>query len=767
MIDYRNNPKIDNMLFLLVEGVLDQEGIDYINNWLSSDPGATKYYCDFINDYVAMKYQVNSLIEMDEEFFSVSNEFDAELWAALADVEKTAPEVEIKPSHEKPREPIKRVVYSPQEKRKMSKSSIIFLVINAAAVLFIVLFLKFAPPKNTVEVATLTDAVNAKWSYHQLPERGIRLPVSTSDPIELQHGVIEIESDKGVNVTLQGPAGFRFISPDEIVMDYGRLYAIVSQSGTGFTVKTQNSKIIDLGTCFGVYAGTRGETELHVYKGKTTLIAGFEGQNKKTFEVSGGQAGRINPYNGDFSNIPLNQKMFVQGIDAETGVLITGGRELSLADIVGGGDGSGNGTLNKGLCWDGKTLVSPTDSTVETDSLPTSFVPVTCSPLIDGIFVPSGKGEEPLVLTSDKATLNLDDFIASDTNGLLTLMLLREDSDENAVYWFCSKEAAEGESEKYPTLVFPHASGQVPVQVTTAHKNGADAYVSNDELRSPEHTLGQWPTLFCRYYKDYRVHIVFLRFDISDVKGDLTDAALNLYMLFGNRFREMQVYGLADGPADFWDETTLSYHTAPGLLPAQLGRYTLDTDQVVSLGTFDVTDNRIKTVQIQVNSAKNRLWTPPSTMRQSVGVISNARNYIDDNDRVQSLVLNDIACGTRKNPSILMHANAGVTFDLDAMRRKHGSVFIESFTAVCGISQPTPSENPDHTTVYSSASFYVLVDGREVFNAVDFSPFDEPQEIDIKLNPRSRYLTLVATQGTDNSIANDACVFVNPTLKLK
>ena len=51
----------------------------------------------------------------------------------------------------------------------------------------------------------------------------------------------------------------------------------------------------------------------------------------------------------------------------------------------------------------------------------------------------------------------------------------------------------------------------------------------------------------------------------------------------------MQVYGLIDGDGDLWDESTITYNTAPGVVPnppTALGNCVLDTPKVTLLGTI-------------------------------------------------------------------------------------------------------------------------------------------------------------------------------------
>ncbi len=773
------SPKQLNRLFSLFgslrDGMITEQEFSELSGLLDSSTAAQEYYVDYVclcTDLDTLQASLksvqpvkNAATEKGSAMDLLNPQLNLDMLRIWADYEKTAEALELPEINDTELVQVQKLPFKPVS-RKVSKLTIGTLIGSIAALLFLLAYV-LLNPRYSLDVATVSNAVDAQWSSSLPLQRGTRLAISSSDPIQLHKGFVEIESDNNVSITIEAPAEFRFVSADEVQVTYGQIFATVAPEGRGFSVQTPNSKIIDLGTRFGVFADLRGKTELHVFKGKTILIAGQKSQDKKTVEVSGGQACRVDAYTNDVTNITLNQNMFAQGIDSQSGLVITGGQRIDLADIVGGGDGTGNGAPGKGLKWDGTSLVSTSDMRQDNVDFPSSYVDVTCNPLIDGIFMPYGKGEEPLVLTSDTATLNLDDFIASDTNGLLTLMLVKQVTDDNSMNWFCSKEAAGGISEKYPTLEFPNASSPSLLRITTAYKNGADAYVSNDLLRSPRQALGQWPTLNCRYSEGQRAKIIYLRFDISDVKGDLTGAVLNLYLNFANRYRDLDVYGLVDGPADLWDEATICYQTAPGLLDAELGHYQLQEDVLSPLGTFAVIDNRIETVPIPVDSTQTCLWTAPTTKAQSVGIISNAQDYWDDNGTRQSLMLDGISCGTRSNPSIFMHANAGVTFDLDAIRREYGPISIESFTAICGISRPATLANPDQTTVCSLASFYVLVDGREVFNAIDVSPVDTPQQIDIKLNPQARYLTLVAAQGTDNSIMNDACLFVNPTLNLK
>ncbi|MGD0519065.1 MAG: DNRLRE domain-containing protein [Thermoguttaceae bacterium] len=72
--------------------------------------------------------------------------------------------------------------------------------------------------------------------------------------------------------------------------------------------------------------------------------------------------------------------------------------------------------------------------------------------LLGAVTFPASTG---VVVTSTTASLNLDSFLAADTNGLVTFVLVAQSSDSNANYSFATKENTS--SWAYPTLDLPNA----------------------------------------------------------------------------------------------------------------------------------------------------------------------------------------------------------------------------------------------------------------------------------------------------------------------
>ena len=333
-----------------------------------------------------------------EEFMSDVNQVDAEdseitcAMLELLEMERTAPAFVI-PKVEPPCELIQKVVHPPREKPKLTKFQKFFFAATAAAVIFFVLFVKFGPVSvPSVDVATVADQMNVKWADSSYsPKSGERL--WTKDfPMDLKKGIISIEFDEGVEVTIEGPALFE-VERSGIYLKYGRLYGMVSEMGLGFTVRTPTSQFVDQGTEFGVLADINGSSELHVTKGKVQLIAGLKGKPRVNQMITENKAARFDASNGSVKSIEVQNEAFVRDIDSDTGFIWKGQTTIDLADIFGGGNGFGSGKI--GVCLgvrDGKftTFRGYEDEFVGLRKPAKTFFQVAQSPYIDSVFMPDG-----------------------------------------------------------------------------------------------------------------------------------------------------------------------------------------------------------------------------------------------------------------------------------------------------------------------------------------------------------------------------------------
>ncbi|MEN1678798.1 MAG: FecR family protein [Planctomycetota bacterium] len=107
-------------------------------------------------------------------------------------------------------------------------------------------------------------------------------------PLPVGNGHVELLYDHGTRLTLIGPAEF-VPEPHGGVLRRGRLLASVTEAGHGFTVKTPNGKVVDLGTEFGVAVDDFGLSEVGVFQGKVEAYPDRTDNEPMKFELGEGK----------------------------------------------------------------------------------------------------------------------------------------------------------------------------------------------------------------------------------------------------------------------------------------------------------------------------------------------------------------------------------------------------------------------------------------------------------------------------------------------
>ena len=118
--------------------------------------------------------------------------------------------------------------------------------------------------------------------------------------------------------------------------------------------------------------------------------------------------------------------------------------------------------------------------------------------------------------------------------------------------------------------------------------------------------------------------------------------------------------------------------------------------------------------------------------------------------------------------SLLMHANAGITFDLDAIRKTVRGESITSFKTILGI------EENALRPAFINADFWILVDGQVRYSKRNVKD-QKLHSVTVDLTENDRFLTLLTTDGGDSderiyqgmelkSIDSDWCMFAEPVL---
>ena len=101
--------------------------------------------------------------------------------------------------------------------------------------------------------------------------------------------------------------------------------------------------------------------------------------------------------------------------------------------------------------------------------------------------------------------------------------------------------------------------------ITTADGNGADAGLSNDSNKHADWYGGGSETVELRNLLNTRAKCAIFRFDLgSGIGGDSAGAVLSIIQSAGTTSRTLNIFGLVNEEEDNWDESSITYDTAPG-----------------------------------------------------------------------------------------------------------------------------------------------------------------------------------------------------------
>ncbi len=381
--------QIDEKILRLINNEISEQDFCELREWLRNDPEALIYYCTFVSDYIALRKQTESEFDIRDDILS-----DPEVWAALSLEEKTAETVSVA------REtiPHERDSYRPviicREPRKINKFSLYSSIFSAAAMLLVISYV-LLNPRTSGDVATLVDSINVKWSdSSNIIDKGSRV-FTDQGQYSFAQGILKMDFDEGVRVLIEGPAEYEVTGRSEIRLHSGRLYAQVTDAAESFTVATKQSKIIDMGTEFGVQAEVSGNTEVHVYKGKVSLLS----KGDSSVDMTQGQAKRVTEDDGRIVDITLQNNKFVRDINSKSRYIWRGQNAVLLTDLLAGGifDSSPDGIEINPVT--GKHVIH---GSYVSGILRRSGAEyhLSESPFIDGTFVPQGQHVQTISSTN-------------------------------------------------------------------------------------------------------------------------------------------------------------------------------------------------------------------------------------------------------------------------------------------------------------------------------------------------------------------------------
>lgn len=134
-------------------------------------------------------------------------------------------------------------------------------------------------------VATLVQAENCKWGGSDLPTAvNSQLGAGT---LALVEGIATLKFNSGATVTIEAPTKLEIKDAMHCRLIEGSLVADVPTPAHGFTIKTADLEVVDLGTKFGVTAGSAGNSQVRVFEGEVEIGGLASGERKRLTEGKG------------------------------------------------------------------------------------------------------------------------------------------------------------------------------------------------------------------------------------------------------------------------------------------------------------------------------------------------------------------------------------------------------------------------------------------------------------------------------------------------
>ena len=412
-----NRMEFDILILNLLENGLSDQELRQLQDILVSSPEHLDRYCEFVKNYAALQVKIDSGLTLVPQA-SDSRSLDMSLWQALAEQERQAETVEIPPAAQPP-----ELIMGVREKRRqlqlprrISRLSLYSAILGWVAMFLVIGYVIRHPRQMTLPTATLMEGVAVRWQDQSFEGKAGRRLYNTDLSCKLACGLVKIRMDSGAEVLIQGPAEFRAEDTNQFYIAYGKMTSLVPPGAEGFVVRTPSATVVDYGTEFGILVEKTGRTEAHVFKGQVELRCGSDpirhGGGRR---LLGGLAGVVTADQQlDESPRRAEQSMFIRDLSEVNGSILEG-RQLNLADVVGGGNGFGSGTVLGGIDPQTGAFRARLDAELTVNRAATHrFVATPDFAFIDSIFIP-GYDAQPTQLS----TTGLSSDVFGKTSGLI------------------------------------------------------------------------------------------------------------------------------------------------------------------------------------------------------------------------------------------------------------------------------------------------------------------------------------------------------------
>ena len=157
------------------------------------------------------------------------------------------------------------------------------------------------------------------------------IAVRPGDPAQvgifrLERGIARLDFSNGAQVAIEGPASLEIVDDRHVVLQHGIATARVPESAHGFVVETTSTRVVDMGTAFGVSVNDDGITNVCVFEGEVEVNQrGSDSVNAAPQRVLEGQAIRAGSSSPTIESVDFDTRQFERAWPVNAGVLQTTG----------------------------------------------------------------------------------------------------------------------------------------------------------------------------------------------------------------------------------------------------------------------------------------------------------------------------------------------------------------------------------------------------------------------------------------------------------
>lgn len=289
MMTAKEKYEVCNTVLRILDGTVKEGEFKQFESLLAQSEEVRYLYIVLLETYAHLQKPGNSF-KLNVGAEDMSDGFNSELWHLLSQEEMQSPSVCIrspKPAPEKTHYDDGRIMNAG---RRYNRGSLVSIIVSVAAILFLVVFIHFAPVRDTSygQIVDHRQAVLKEMKSGVYKGKTLR-----NESLILESGVLEILMDSGSTIVLESPAELRLEDDNQVFLVHGKLAAKVPSSAIGFTVRTPSASVVDYGTEFGVLVDQYANTEAHVLQGEVELRLGSDIRVfDKSLRLSTNQAGR-------------------------------------------------------------------------------------------------------------------------------------------------------------------------------------------------------------------------------------------------------------------------------------------------------------------------------------------------------------------------------------------------------------------------------------------------------------------------------------------